>query len=139
MNATTIYTLRTLLAAAAIALSPEAASAQAKLSAKRGCDSVAGAAAFKTRCAICHGVQAEGSAVGPSLKGVFGAKAATGPYDKYSQGLKAAKVTWTSANLDLWLAQPAAIAPGTGMIVAVPDPVERKNLIAYLATLKAAK
>lgn len=123
----------------ALALTSHGAVAQAKPAAKLAGDAVAGAAAYKMRCAVCHGVQAEGGVIGPGLKGVFGAKGAAGPYAKYSPTLKAAKITWTAANLDSWLAAPAKIAPGTSMAVAVPEPMVRENLIAYLATLKAAK
>eukprot|EP01030_Chromulinospumella_sphaerica_P022329 gene22329-22304_t len=44
--------------------------------------------------------------------------------------------TWTTANLDAYLAKPAATVPGTKMLVGVANPEQRAAVIAYLATLK---
>jgi cytochrome c len=45
-------------------------------------------------------------------------------------------LTWTPANLDRFLTGPNNLVHGTAMRATVPDPTERGDLIAYLATLK---
>ena len=46
-------------------------------------------------------------------------------------------LTWTEANLDTWLQGPAKMVPGSTMVLApAPAPDVRKNIIAYMATLK---
>ena len=125
-----------LAALASISLSTAQAATKAKAPPKLPGDAVAGAAAFKTRCVVCHGVKADGGPIAPSLIGVFGRKAATTTFPAYSPTLKASGLTWTPANLDKWLTNPALVAPGTAMAVAVPTKAERDNLIAYVASLK---
>jgi cytochrome c len=99
-------------------------------------DAAAGATLFKMRCAICHGQQGEGGALAPSLKGIVGSKAASGTFARYTPALKGSGLTWTRANLDSFLAKPAGLVPGTAMVIAVPAPAERANILAHLATLK---
>jgi len=72
---------------------------------------------------------------GPSLTGVVGRKAASLPDYPYSAGLKASGLTWTAANLDLFVQAPAKLVPGTAMRAVVSDPNDRRDLIDYLATL----
>jgi cytochrome c2 len=124
-----------ILTAAVAVLCLSTAQAATKAPPKLPGDAVAGAAAFKTRCVVCHGIKADGGPIAPSLIGVFGRKAATTSFANYSAPLKAKGLTWTAANLDKWLTNPAAIAPGTVMSAAVPTKMERDNLIAYLASL----
>jgi cytochrome c len=100
-------------------------------------DAAAGATAYNARCRACHGLAGIGTMIGPDLRGIYGAKASASSYAKYSAALKASGLTWTEANLDTWLAGPAKMVPGSTMILApVPPPEVRKNMIAYLATLK---
>jgi cytochrome c len=54
----------------------------------------------------------------------------------YSAGLKAKRGTWTDANLDAYLAKPLAFAPGTRMVVSVPNANSRADLVTYMKTLK---
>jgi cytochrome c len=54
----------------------------------------------------------------------------------YSAELKSVGGIWTPEQLDRFLTDPTAFAPGTRMGYAgVADPVERAALVAYLATL----
>ena len=94
-------------------------------------------AAF-AQCSSCHAVQAGSHGIGPSLAGVFGAKAGhVGDAYKYSDALKASGLTWDEATLDEWLIMPSRKVPGTKMVYAgQPDPAKRKELIEYLKTLK---
>jgi cytochrome c len=104
-------------------------------------DAASGKALFQSNCTTCHGVTAEGNStamVGPSLFGVVGRKAGTvksllGP----SENLKNYGVTWSTATLDEFLANPLAILPkDTAMAGILPDPKQRADVIAYLRTLK---
>ena len=75
--------------------------------------------------------------VGPNLWGIAGARAATRPGYTYSAALKASGIVWTPGQIDAFIARPSAKAPGTKMTFAgMPNPVARRDLIAYLATLR---
>jgi cytochrome c len=55
----------------------------------------------------------------------------------YSPALKASKIIWTDANLDKWIANPTKLVPGSRMPYAgLADAAKRKELVAYLKTLK---
>ena len=96
-----------------------------------------GETVFKQRCAACHSTVAGQNRAGPALNGVVGRKAASlDGFKAYSAALKASGLTWTADNLDKYLAKPAALVPGTTMLVAVPDAAQRAALTTYLATLK---
>lgn len=89
-------------------------------------------------CSACHAVQGGSNGIGPSLAGVFGAKAGhLGDAYKYSDALLASGLTWDEQALDEWLIMPSKKVPGTKMIYAgQPDPAKRKELIEYLKMLK---
>lgn len=77
------------------------------------------------------------NAVGPSLFGVFGRKAATGAGYAYSDAMKASGKTWDEATLDTYLAAPMKEVPGTKMTFAgQSDPAKRKEIIEFLKTVK---
>jgi cytochrome c len=109
--------------AAALAQTPPAGPA--------GGDAAAGEQLFLDRCTFCH--IPEGGGQGPSLKGVYGRKAAGAPGFAYSAALKASGVTWTGPELDRYLTNPSVAIPGSAMPLTVPDAKERADLIAYLA------
>ena len=96
----------------------------------------AGALLFKARCAVCHGQQAEGTVLAPTLKGVVGSKAASTAFAKYTPALKTSGIIWTAAKLDTFLSGPSALVPGTAMAMVIPDATERKSVVAHLASLK---
>ena len=94
----------------------------------------AGGALFKQRCAACHSVTyGQKGIIAPNLAGVVGRKAASADF-AYSPALKASGLTWSTANLDRFLAAPMKLVPGTRMVVAIADPADRANVIAWLAT-----
>lgn len=95
-------------------------------------DAGKGAALFQSHCAMCHAPE---SGAAPSLDGVVGRKAGTLPGFAYSPAMKASGLTWTPANLDAFLDDPGKKVPGTMMMIPGPDPAERADIIAYLATL----
>jgi cytochrome c len=95
-----------------------------------------GSKTFNMRCKTCHGVDGAGTKMGPSLKGVYGAKMAGRPGFNYSPALKAKGEVWKDAQLDGFLSGPQKFVPGTKMMVSVPSPADRAALIAHLKTLK---
>jgi cytochrome c2 len=97
-------------------------------------DAAKGSDVYDDRCGGCHVIGGVGQ--GPSLAGVVGRKAGAAPSFAYTAALKGSGLTWTAANLDRWLTDPQKVVPGTAMVAVVPDPAERRELIAYLAGLK---
>ena len=71
---------------------------------------------FDSVCIACHSIRGQGGGVGPALDGVAG--------------------RITAVELDRWLADPAAVKPGTAMPnLGLPDDV-RAELVAWLITLQ---
>jgi glucose/arabinose dehydrogenase len=101
-----------------------------------------GKAFFQQNCALCHaaslgpGNMAIGGQ-GPSLVGVVGRSAGSGPNFNYTKALASSGLVWNSATLDRFLANPISTVHGTTMLVFVPDEANRRQLIAYLTTLVA--
>ena len=126
--------LRLALAAmVTLAIAP-GAHAQASATPTAG-NAITGKAIFSGRCAMCHGADAQGGAMGPRLRGVYGAKAASQAGQKYSAALKGAGLQWTPANLDAFLAKPQGLVRGTAMMAITSSPEDRRDVIAYLASL----
>jgi cytochrome c2 len=96
-------------------------------------DPAKGQAVFEDRCTLCH---APGGGQGPSLKGVVGRKAGSLPGFAYSAALAGSGILWSEASLNAFLSDPAKLVPGTAMRVIVPDGDERRDLVAYLASLR---
>ena len=100
-------------------------------------DLAAGRQTFAARCSVCHGADAEGGVVAPSLNRAFVEEAARSKFARYSNALKTSGLVWTPANLDGYLAAPGKLVPGSTMMTVVANPSDRINLIAYLASLNA--
>jgi cytochrome c len=99
-------------------------------------DPVAGKSVFN-KCAICHSASPGKTVIGPTLFGIVGRPSASVAGFSYSDAMKAANKTWDAATLDTYLTDPKAMVPGTKMTFAgLPNPQDRANVIAYLATLK---
>jgi glucose/arabinose dehydrogenase len=106
----------------------------------RADDADHGKVLFQQSCALCHAVGLGGPATagqGPLLAGVVGRKAGSLPNFGYTKALQASGITWDAATLATFLQAPAALVPGTAMVVAVASPTDRADLVAYLATLPA--
>jgi cytochrome c len=88
---------------------------------------------YEKRCTGCHSLDTV--KVGPSLRAVFGRRAAADPSFPYSDALKRAKLTWDEATLDRWLADPEALVPDNDMGFRLGQAEERSALIAYLKQL----
>ena len=52
----------------------------------------------------------------------------------YSPALEHSGVRWTAANLNRWLTDPEAFIPGQKMGYQVTDPVDRRDIVAFLAS-----
>lgn len=89
------------------------------------------------KCKGCHAAESgKPATVGPNLWGVVNRDIAHAEGFKYSAGLEGKEGNWTFENLAAFLKAPKAFAPGTKMVFpGFKDPVEKANLIAYLATL----
>lgn len=98
-------------------------------------DAAAGEKVFN-QCKACHTIEAGKNRVGPSLHGVVGRKSGSVEGFAYSEAVKKLNVTWDDANLDKWLADTKAVAPGNKMTFALKDPKAREDVIAYLKTQK---
>ena len=95
-------------------------------------DPVQGHALYQSRCTACHSL--DHSRIGPAHRGVFDRLAASVPGFDYSPALKHSGVRWTAANLNRWLTDPEAFIPGQKMGYQVSDPVDRRDIIAFLAS-----
>lgn len=98
-------------------------------------DVAAGEKAAQGRCGTCHTFDQGGAAKqGPNLYGVMGkpiGKHAAG--FAYSSALSGHGGEWTYENMDAWLKNPKAFAPGTKMSFAgLANPQDRANIILYM-------
>ena len=94
----------------------------------------AGRELFATVCSACHAL--DSNKVGPPLDGVVGRHAGSAPGYPYSAALAHAHLTWNAATLDQWLTNPRGFIPGATMPFSLPDAARRRDIIAYLETLK---
>nr|WP_240147959.1 c-type cytochrome [Luteibacter yeojuensis] len=103
----------------------------------RAGDAAAGKDVFKSECAECHAVKEGRNKKGPSLFGIVGRKAGSVADYDYSDALKHSPWTWTTAQLHMYLSQPAKKAnPGTKMkYEGLDNAKDLDDLISYLDTL----
>jgi len=89
------------------------------------------------RCVVCHSLEKGGEfRVAPNLWGIVGAeKARQRAWYNYSPALIEMGGTWTEQDLDLFLANAQAFAPGSTKSIKVSDPEEREQIIEFLAEL----
>jgi cytochrome c len=72
-----------------------------------------------------------------SLRGIVGANVARQAGYPYSPALAQLGGQWTEDRLDAFLSDPDVFAPGSSMTTGrVPDPSERRALIAFLKTYR---
>lgn len=104
--------------------------------AQAGGDANRGANFFASDCSECHSVREGKDKKGPSLYGIYGAKAGQRPGFKYSDTMLNSQIVWNAENLSRYLASPRAVVPDGKMKTdaAVTDARERADLIAYIAT-----
>lgn len=95
-------------------------------------DSARGKALYESRCTACHSL--DHSRIGPAHRSVFGRHVAQVHGFDYSPALQRSSVIWTAQSLDRWLANPETFIPGQRMGYSLPDPTERADIIAFLAS-----
>ncbi|MEY4376166.1 MAG: hypothetical protein RJB26_716 [Pseudomonadota bacterium] len=103
-----------------------------------GADAVAGRTYFRAQCTLCHNAEPgdNGGAQGPSLQGLLGRKAGSSADFNSTAALKNSGIVWDAASLERFLANPAAVVPGTSMVVAIADATDRQNVVAYFSALR---
>ena len=99
-------------------------------------DLAAGQKAFEAKCRACHKEGGVGGPMAPDLRGVYGRASGKASFNRYSANMKTGKIVWTQLALDTYLQGPSKVVPGTIMAIAPVAPADRKNIIAYMATLK---
>ena len=86
-------------------------------------------------CIACHSEKPD--AIGPSLKGVVGRKAAALEDFRYSAPMRRANLTWDEANLRAYILDPQATVKGNRMpFGGLRDPGDVDDVVAYLKTLQ---
>ena len=98
-------------------------------------DAEAGAALFKKKCKVCHATEADKHKNGPSLAGIFGRKAGSTDFAKYT-GLKGFDAVWDEENLDKFLTNPKKFVGAKSMALKLKKEDDRADVIEYLKTLK---
>ena len=85
-------------------------------------------------CIACHSEKPD--ALGPSLKGVVGRKAAALEDFRYSAPMRRANLTWDEANLRAYIADPQATVKGNRMpFGGLREAKDVDDIVAYLKTL----
>ncbi|MBM3592634.1 MAG: cytochrome c family protein [Alphaproteobacteria bacterium] len=90
------------------------------------------------QCASCHSLNEGGrNGVGPNLYGIVGAKHAHSEGFAYSAAIRGmASKPWTYEELNAWIANPRAYAPGNKMTYAgMASAQSRADLLAYLRSI----
>ena len=86
-------------------------------------------------CQACHSLEAGKNGTGPYLHGVVGRPVESATGYEYDGTLIAVNDVWTPEEINAFITNPKEYAPGTKMAYAgMRDPVDRANLIAFLAT-----
>ena len=100
-------------------------------------DIAGGKKTFK-RCSACHSIEEGQHTNGPSMHGIFGAKAGQADGYKYSNALLEADLIWDEATLRAFLAKPKKLVPKTKMgFPGLKKEKDLDNIIAYLKSLQA--
>lgn len=97
-----------------------------------------GAATVSAKCATCHNWNpGDPVKTGPNLYGTVGTGIGEhSPGFAYSSWFRSNDESWTYENLDGFLANPAAYAPGTAMsFIGLRRDQERADVIAFLASI----
>lgn len=92
------------------------------------------------KCLACHSAAAgKGHRTGPNLFGVAGRAAGSAEGFVYSDAMKAAGeggLVWSDEKLEAYLGDPTGLVPESKMAWTVKEAGERRDLVAYIKTLK---
>ena len=99
-------------------------------------DAAKGRNGYQSWCIGCHGDKETVQSVGPSLVGLFGRRAGMVGTTPYSRNLYKSGIVWDEKSLQRYLASPTDEVHGTIMPIALQNPKERDDVIAYLKTLR---
>ena len=86
------------------------------------------------QCVACHDLGPSAIVkVGPNLQGLPGRKAGSAEGFTYSEAMRASGIVWTPEALDRFIEQPAAVVPGTIMVLAgVAKPADRAAITRFV-------
>lgn len=86
-----------------------------------------------SQCRACHKLEAGANGVGPYLHGVVNRTVGAAQGFNYSGALNQVGDAWTPDALNVFIAGPSAVAPGTSMSFrGISSVTDRANLIAYI-------
>jgi len=86
------------------------------------------------QCSGCHAPAYHRT--GPKHCGLIGRRIGSANDFTYTQQMRDSEIIWNTKNLDQFLTAPLSMIPGTSMgFAGITSSHERKQLIAYLATL----
>ena len=86
-------------------------------------------------CKSCHELADKENRIGPHLVGIFGRSAGSVEGFLYSEAMSSSAFSWNENTLDQYIAAPENFLQGTRMYFGgIPDPEDRKDLIAFLKT-----
>ncbi|WP_170464622.1 c-type cytochrome [Ruegeria arenilitoris] len=95
-------------------------------------DVKAGKKVFR-KCSACHKLDADRHTVGPSLHGIFGAKAGQADGFRYSDPLQQSEIVWTPETMAAFRTDPKGTVPGNKMqFPGLKKEADIANVIAYL-------
>ncbi len=95
-------------------------------------DAGAGARVW-SQCRACHNLEVGANGVGPYLHGIVNRAIGAAEGFNYSGALNQVGDAWTPDALNVFIAGPAAVAPGTSMSFrGISSVTDRANLIAYI-------
>ncbi|HET7849754.1 MAG TPA: c-type cytochrome [Pseudolabrys sp.] len=85
-------------------------------------------------CAPCHSLEPDRNMTGPSLANLWNRKAGgLASFDRYSNALKSANLTWNDNTLDEWIKNPQHVVPGNQMTFpGIENAQQRADLLAFL-------
>lgn len=101
-------------------------------------DAQKGADSFAANCAVCHSLaNPVKNKVGPGLYAIIDSPSGQVAGFQYSSALKSVNLTWSKAQLDAYLSNPASVIPGNKMpFKGMSNADERADLIEFLAQQK---